>query len=472
MNDASIVLPRAAPVENPAPCHVSITLNGTATQLLLQHPTQTLMRALQGVGLRGTKEGCGDGDCGACTVAIERHCADGSTRIEAVNSCLVPAMQLQHCRITSVEGVAQKTQPHPVQQAMMACHGSQCGYCTPGFIMSMYAGFENAALSEASVEGNLCRCTGYTSIRRAIQSLQAAPIKTALAVGDGPCPATASNSWHFPSSIAEALALKAQLPGSTWVAGATDLGLDFSHQRRPFAALISLHQIEALQQLEQTDAGYFIGAGVSLSDIKTQMHGAFAALDTMLHWFAAMQVRNRATLGGNLGTASPIGDLLPVLLALNAQIDIASHSGVRRESAQGFFQGYRKTALASDELITGVFIPRANATTHLTQSYKVGKRGSDDISIVAASFALELDRNNIICAARLAYGGVAAVPARALRAEAALVGKPFTPDGAQAALAALPGTFTPMSDFRASQAYRETLIVNLLAKFFALGGAP
>ncbi len=473
--------------------NIPITLNGKATQLACSAPTQTLLHALNAAGLSGTKEGCGDGDCGACTVALLHTDASGVTRAVAVNSCLLPAGQLVGAHLLTVEGLKALNAGalHPSQTTMVRHGGSQCGYCTPGFVMSLFAAFHSAekTLDDAAVEGNLCRCTGYNSIRRAMRDLIDTPAfalaKLPVAT-EAPAEAQAQQWLYRPTHLARALKLKQRLPQAQWLAGATDLGLEFSRNALHPKPLIAIDALVELSQLKLDERQLEIGAAVSLSrlqaalrghsclgdsDLSSYRNGALRGVYTMLHWFAATQVRNRATLGGNLGTASPIGDLLPVLLALDAEIVLQSVRGERSVGASSYFLDYRKTELLPDELVRCVRIKLPISSTAdrqattLTQSYKVGKRGSDDISIVAACFLLELDAENVITKARLAYGGIAAVPIRALAVEALLMGKTLSKDLGDLVRPALQAAFTPLSDFRGSADYRKQLISNLFDKF-------
>ena len=473
---------------------IQITLNGKATQLACSAPTQTLLHALNAAGHTGTKEGCGDGDCGACTVAVLQVDAKGVTRAVAVNSCLLPTGQLSGANILTVEGLKALNNGalHPSQAVMVQYGGSQCGYCTPGFVMSLFAAFHSAEkkLDDAAVEGNLCRCTGYNSIRRAMAELNDTPAFALAALPVSSDQASESDPhaqpWLYrPTNLDAALRLKQQQPQAQWLAGATDLGLEFSRDAQHPKPLIAIDALVELSQLKLTDGQLEIGACVNLSrlqaalrgknqsgDDNLSMHrsGALRGLYTMLHWFAATQVRNRATLGGNLGTASPISDLLPVMLALDAEIVLQRERGERSVEASNYFLDYRKTALLPDELVRCVRIKlpvnsAADRPTTLTQSYKVGKRGSDDISIVAACFLLELDAENVITKARLAYGGIAAVPIRALAAETLLIGQSLSSNLSELVRPALQDAFTPLSDFRGSADYRKQLIVNLFDKF-------
>lgn len=472
---------------------IQITLNGKAARLACSAPTQTLLHALNAAGHSGTKEGCGDGDCGACTVAILQADANGVTRAVAVNSCLLPVGQLYGANIVTVEGLKALSGGalHPSQTVMVQHGGSQCGYCTPGFVMSLFAAFHSAekVLDDAAVEGNLCRCTGYNSIRRAMAELTDTPAFALAALPTPMAPElsaeTQSQPWFYrPATLAAALRMKQSQPQAQWLAGATDLGLEFSRNAQHPKPLIAIDALAELTQFTLTDGQLEIGAAVCLSDLQAALrgqnqldlsdyrNGALRGLYTMLHWFAATQVRNRATLGGNLGTASPISDLLPVLLALDAEIVLQNADGARCLQASNYFLDYRKTALAPDELVRSVRINLSKNPEHrtLTQSYKVGKRGSDDISIVAACFLLELDANNVIVKAHLAYGGIAAIPIRATAAENLLVGQTLNWQSRGAQLStlvrpALQGAFKPLSDFRGSADYRKMLIINLFDKF-------
>jgi xanthine dehydrogenase small subunit len=456
--------------------NIPIVIDGKRSNLSCAHACQTLLHALNQNGFLGTKEGCGDGDCGACTVTLLASSVDGGVKPIAINSCLIPVAQLHGQSIMTVEGVAATAQTpgtlHPVQQALVDCAGSQCGYCTPGFVMSLFADFHsNKDLNEEVIEGNLCRCTGYSSIRRAMAQLKKVP-GFALLPSNGAENETADHENYFaPASLAAALALKASNPNARWLAGATDIGLELSRNPRTNDAFIAIDHLQELQQISVSAQAVDIGAAFRLSALKDALEAEligseWQALRTMLHWFAAKQVRNRATIGGNIGTASPIGDLLPVLLSLDAEVLLKNAQRERWVAIAEYFLSYRKTVLAADELITAVRIPRPNSTIErVSESYKVGKRGSDDISIVAASFVLDVDANQCITHARLAYGGVAGIPARAKAAEDLLVGRNLTDAESTDVIFALKAAFQPLSDFRGSAAYRQQLIVNLYLKF-------
>jgi xanthine dehydrogenase small subunit len=470
----------------------TLTINGEPISVEALSPAMTLLEYLRLSGRAGTKEGCGDGDCGACTVAIIGEGADGKPHYQAVNSCLIPLGAVAGRQVYTADGIAQCRIPksplvkepvtveqlHPVQAAMVETGGSQCGYCTPGFIMSLFAAYYNGGPDDLSVEGNLCRCTGYIPIRQAAAmvaaetpqdsfSVQLASASTDLL----PLAYTGhEEQFYRPESLAEVLTLLQQHPTATLVAGATDLGLEMSWHRQHYPILISLEAVTELKQVYNTVDFVEIGAAVPLTHIEANLHGIFPSLDEMIHWFAARQVRNRATLGGNIGTASPIGDLPPVLLSLDTTLKLAGPSGERVMPLADFFLGYRQTQLESGEVIVSVTIPKGTTPgtdRRLAQSYKIGKRGTDDISIVAAAFLVDVDANNQILHARLGYGGVAATPARATEAEAFLVGQPWNHSTIQSVKPILQDAFTPLTDLRGSAEYRKRLVVNLFEKFFS-----
>ncbi|MBK7143843.1 MAG: FAD binding domain-containing protein [Xanthomonadales bacterium] len=450
--------------------NTSFSLNGAPVDLAGAEPTQSLLRWLHARRMTGTKEGCGDGDCGACTVAMVETDAAGRAHYRAVNSCLLPVGALPGREVVTVESLAEGERLHPAQQVLVEGAGSQCGYCTPGFVMSLFVGSHDGDLSDHCIEGNLCRCTGYRPIRDAAKRLAALPVLEdrfhhALAEPRVALTTSVLGAFHNPATLAEALALKQQHPAASWIAGATDLGVNLSRGQPVAPAFIALDRIAELQQLEVHDHAVRIGAGVPLSRLEQELAGMFPQLDDMLPWFAAKQVKNRATFGGGLGSASPIGDLAPILLALDGDIHLLGPNGARDVPAAAFFLDYRKTARAENELIVAVTLPRRAEL--VTASYKVAKRQTDDISIVAASFALALDDKRRVQHVRLAYGGVAAIPRRATRTESQLHGQVLGDAMVEQARASLVEEFTPLSDHRADADYRRALAGNLFMKFVA-----
>lgn len=450
--------------------NTSFILNGRPVELAGADPTQSLLRWLKSRQQHGTKEGCGDGDCGACTVAMIETDADGRSQYRAVNSCLLPMGALPGREIVTVEGLAEGERLHPAQQVMVDGAGSQCGYCTPGFVMSLFVGTHDGDLSDHCIEGNLCRCTGYRPIRDAAKALAALPIIDDRFGADlrQPRAALASacvGAFHSPTSVAEALALKQAHPEATWIAGATDLGVNLSRGQSVAPTFIALDRIDELQDIVIGETSVRIGAGVPLSRIEHDLAGRFPLLDDMLPWFAAKQVKNRATFGGSLGSASPIGDLAPILLALDGSVHLAGPNGTRDVPIDGYFLDYRKTARAADELIVAITLPKPD--DRITASYKIAKRQTDDISIVAASFAIRLDGERRVQHVRLAYGGVAAIPKRATRTEALLLGDVLGDTLVERARTSLVAEFAPLSDHRAAADYRRALAGNLFVKFVA-----
>lgn len=443
-------------------------LNGQAVELAGNEPTLSLLRWLNRTGCHGTKEGCADGDCGACTVALVDVSADGKRSYRAINSCLLPLGFLPGREVVSVEHLADGETLHPVQQAMVDCHASQCGYCTPGFVMSLFAGCHEGELDDHTIEGNLCRCTGYLPIRRAMQRLRETGMgndRLALAPQGAPLASAEMASRFFsPLSIDDALRLKQTHADATWIAGATDLGVEMSRGRHQEQTFIALDRIAELQQLAIDAEGVSIGAAVPLRRLEVELAESVPALVGMLQVFAARQVKNRATLGGNLGTASPIGDLLPVLLALDGEIRLTGPTGSRVVAAHEYFVDYRKTARQDDELVVAVRLPQR---TQHSAAYKVSKRPSDDISIVAAAFTLVLDSKGYVQHVRLAYGGVAAVPLRALAVENFLLGRRLDAQTLTEAQQQLTQAFNPLSDHRGSADYRRDLCASLFARFVA-----
>lgn len=443
-------------------------------------PHTTVLDFLRDRGLIGTKEGCAEGECGACAVALVREGPEGRTTYVPVNSCLTLLGSVLGGELISVEGVRPSADAlHPVQAAMVEEGGSQCGYCTPGFVVSMFAEYyrrERPAWDPEAIAGNLCRCTGYRPIRDAMRSLGApASDDRFLARLDQPAPrlgaltqlrtrADGPRRLLRPASLDELLELLAAEPEAKLVAGGTDVVVEINQRHARWPLMISLEAVAELRGVEIGDETVEIGAGVSLSDVEHRLAHALPLLDELFPLFSSRLIRNRATLGGNLVNASPIGDSPPVLLALDAELELASSAGRRRVALAEFFTGYRETVLAPGEIVATIRVPR-RAPTH-AHFYKVSKRVLDDISTVAAAFALELDGDGAITRARLAYGGVAATPVRARAAEDALVGRAWTRETVAALAPILTSAFTPMSDHRGSADYRRAMTTRLFEKFF------
>ena len=464
-------------------------------------PNLTVLEFLRGRGLTGSKEGCAEGDCGACSVVLVERDAAGRAVYRAVNSCLMPVCLLAGREVVSVEGVGcgSSKRPsgggaaslHPVQQTMVAGHGSQCGYCTPGFICSMFEGFYRDDVHtlddlDDQLSGNLCRCTGYRSIRDAASAAfaQRAEGRGPDAFGKrlGEVPAgldsaeyeCAGERFFRPASLVELFRLRREHPEARLVAGATELGLEITKRYQRFPTLISTEAVPELKALQATETEWCIGAAVTLTEIEDALAGEFPALGDMLRVFGSRQIRNRATLGGNLVTASPIGDSAPVLLALEARVVLASETAERTLPIDQFFVAYRQTALQTGEVLKCILVPRGAAPAGLSRRsawYKVSKRREMDISTVAGCFTVDLDAQNVVRHVRLAYGGVAATPARARKTEAALLGKSWSAQTVAGLLPILQAEFTPLSDVRGTAEYRSGLIIGLLEKFIYEGPA-
>ena len=504
---------------------LQFVLNGRTVRIEHCSPNTTLLEFLRRSGLTGAKEGCAEGDCGACAVVMVDRNAQGRPCYRAINSCLVPVCLMAGREIVSVEGVASGQGLHPVQRKMVECHGSQCGYCTPGFIMSLFEGYYRDDIHkydelDDQLSGNLCRCTGYRPIRDAAieafsfrssrrksaqnknqnQSEQtdvccyedtfAERLKKAGAGLDGVEYEFGNEKFFRPTSLGRLLNLLQQFPDGQLVAGATELGLNITKRYQKFPTLISVEAVAELKEIKATETEWHIGAAVTLTQIEEEMAEEFPALGDMLRVFGSRLIRNRATMGGNLVTASPIGDSAPVLLALDAKVVIVAQASSlcvsedqknkltgkmpvplreRTLPISEFFVAYRKTALQTGEILKTIIVPRGISKPGLTRKcswFKVSKRREMDISTVAACFTVDLDKQNVVRHARLAYGGVAAMPARAKKTESALLGKVWNEETIENVLPILRTEFTPISDVRGSAEYRSGLVTSLLEKYY------
>ncbi|MEZ4229884.1 MAG: FAD binding domain-containing protein [Polyangiaceae bacterium] len=467
---------------------IHFTLNGREVVARDIDPNTTLLGWLRDQGHTGTKEGCAEGECGACAVALVVKDGDGS-RYLPVNSCLLLMGAVAGREVITIEGVrapgsagALDLEPHEVQKAMIEHAGSQCGYCTPGFVVSLFAEYYRkdravTGFDRESIGGNLCRCTGYRPIvdaGRSLPVLQSGSQDEFARRLSAPAPPVEKLELSFqadegerflfrPTRLREALEYLAEYPGAQLVAGGTDVVVELNQRHRRLERALLLEGIEELQQVRRSEEYLEIGAGVNLGRVEAELGEEVPLLGELLPLFSSRLIRARATLGGNLGTASPIGDSPPALLALDAEVCLASKDGERWVALADFFTGYRETLRGSSELIKSVRIPLPQP--EIARFYKVSKREFDDISTVAAGFALRT-RDGVIDGARLAYGGVAATPVRASAAEQALVGQRWGRPALELALPALDGVFTPMTDQRGSADYRRRMLSKLLEKFW------
>ena len=453
---------------------------------------------LRACGLTGAKEGCAEGECGACSVMVARPAADGSDATEwtAINSCLVPAASLDGQEVVTAEGLGAPDTLHPVQLEMAVRGGSQCGYCTPGFVCSMAAEFYRSGRKATNgsgpeqqdayhgdngfdlhaLSGNLCRCTGYRPIMDAAYALGFPAGDDTLATRrTAPPPAAVPTRLHDaeaqfvrPTDLQQALRILAEEPEATVVSGSTDWGVDVNLKGSRARLVVAVDRLDELRGWSVGDEEIRIGAALTLSEIERRLDGKLPVLAALFPQFASRLIRNGATLGGNLGTGSPIGDAPPVLLALEASLVLASTEGDRTVPVADYFTGYRESVRRDDELITEVVIPLPASTT--TAFHKIAKRPFDDISSVAVAFALDV-ADGVVRKARIGLGGVAATPIRAPATEAALEGRPWDDDTVEAAAQVLAGGGTPIDDQRASARFRAEMLGNSLRKLFHSPGS-
>ena len=471
-----------------------LTVNGEPCSLLGIRANATALDWLRDLGLTGAKEGCAEGECGACAVLVARPDGDDRTRWTAINACLVPAASLDGQEVVTAEGLGSPTALHPTQYEMAVRGGSQCGYCTPGFVCSMAAEYYRSDRAAAPIvpdaqqdgpeqdhergpngfdlhalSGNLCRCTGYRPIRDAAYALgfpdAADPFAERVT---GPAPAAArthvvaaDGEFSRPATLPEALELLAEHPDAVVVAGSTDWGVEVNIRGSRAAHTVAIDRLPELRALDVGDTVIELGAALSLSEIERGLAGRVPLLHALFPQFASRLIRNGATLGGNLGTGSPIGDAPPALLALEASVVLASVAGDREVPLADYFTGYRQSVRRRGELIRAVRIPLPLAG--ITAFHKIAKRRFDDISSVAIAYALDVT-DGVVTRARIGLGGVAATPLRAVATESVLEGRPWSRSTVREAAAVLRREGTPLDDHRASAAYRSAMLGTSLLK--------
>ncbi|AZQ35851.1 2Fe-2S iron-sulfur cluster binding domain-containing protein [Streptomyces cyaneochromogenes] len=482
-----------------------ITVNGKETPISPAAPHTTVLDFLRERGLTGTKEGCAEGECGACSVLVARPGVNKPTDWVAVNACLVPAAALDGQEVITSEGLATvgadgtPPTPHPVQEEMAVRGGSQCGYCTPGFVCSMASEYyrpdrcahtdsdshsDSGAADSADHEhgpngfdlhalsGNLCRCTGYRPIRDAAfavgeptdedplaqrrEQAPPAPVATEYTQDD--------STFLRKETLAETLELLRERPDAVMVAGSTDYGVEVNIRSRREDCVVAIDRLPELRELRVESDHIEIGAALTLTEIERRLDGQVPLLAELFPQFASRLIRNSGTLGGNLGTGSPIGDSPPVLLALEASLVLADADGERVVPLAEYFTGYRQSVRRPGELIRAVRVPLP--LSPVAAFHKIAKRRFDDISSVAVAFALDIE-DGIVRKARIGLGGVAATPIRALATEAALEGRPWSAETVETAARVLRGEGTPMDDHRASSLYRSAMLGQSLLKLHA-----
>jgi xanthine dehydrogenase small subunit len=462
-------------------------------------PERTLLELLrEDLHACGTKEGCGEGDCGACTVVLG-EAQDGQLRYRAVNSCIRLAHSIDGMALWTVEDLAGADGSlHPAQEAMVRCHGSQCGFCTPGFVMSLFGMYQNHVcrgqpitreLAQEELSGNLCRCTGYRPILDAAQAMGRLP---AVALDEakllallstvrpepveglrqaqgerfsGASTGSARTGYLAPGSLEDLLAARAAHPQAQVVAGCTDVGLWVTKQHRQFGTVLDVTRARELRRIEPYENHIAIGAAVSLTDAFAALVQERPMLKAFASRFAGLPVRNAGTLGGNVANGSPIGDSMPLLIALGARVVLMSQRGHRQLALEDFYTGYRQNVLAPDELLAWILVPRAKPGEFL-RAYKISKRFDDDISAVCLVVKLELDASQTVTKVGVGAGGVAATPVRARQTESFLIHKGWAEPTVRAAAQVLRAEFQPISDMRASAAYRSEVLGNLLQRFW------
>ena len=445
--------------------------------------TRTLLQVLrEDLASTGTKEGCNEGDCGACTVVLGEKFGE-HIKYSAINSCIRLAHSINGMALWTAQDLAAPDgTPHPVQQALLQCHASQCGFCTPGFTMSLFGMYQNQACqgqaitrmeAQEALSGNLCRCTGYRPILQAAQHMASLPrasldetvllqlLEQLTQAGQAP---EVSSLYICPTSLGQLLSARASNPGAQIVAGCTDVGLWVNKLHMDFEKVLDISRVAELRKIEKRAGQTVIGAAVTLSE-------AFAALETdrpQLHTFfsrfAGLPVRNSGTLGGNVANGSPIGDSMPMLISLRSTVVLASLRGERELPLEALYTGYRKNVMAADEVLTWIKVPTPEPDEFM-RVYKVSKRFEDDISAVCLAVSLNLKDGKCVRAS-LGVGGVAATPVRAVQTETALAGIPLTQDTVSQAIVTLRGEFQPISDVRASSSYRTQVLGNLLQRFY------
>ncbi len=464
---------------------VRFLLNNDVVTIENIDPNLTVLQYLRDERFKnGTKEGCASGDCGACTVVLAELNNDNETlNYKSINACISFVGSLHGKQLITVEHLKQGAKLHHVQQAMVDNHGSQCGFCTPGFVMSSFALHkQNSSPNRAEVlealAGNLCRCTGYRSI------IDAAMVSSEDAEDDSfaqhyqqsvkhlqdfkNLPAAqlcnAKHQYYAPKNTAELAEKLLNSPQATLVAGGTDLALMVTQNLGTIADLVYLGDVAELHTLENNADEFIIGSAVPYTTFTPMLHDEYHELGEMIERIGSRQIRNNGTLGGNIGNASPIGDMPPALIALGADITLQRGDVERKIALEDYFVGYKQTVLKDAEFIKNIYIPKAK-TGQILKLYKISKRIDDDISAVLAAFFLEIN-DNLVTNVRIAFGGMAAIPMRAKQCEAALLNKAFNRENISAAQQALTLDFQPMSDVRASDKYRMKVAQNLLQKCY------
>jgi xanthine dehydrogenase small subunit len=467
---------------------VRFLLGDERRELSAIDPNTTVLDYLRRVERRvGTKEGCGEGDCGACTVVLG-ELDGGAVRYRAVNSCIQFVGALDGKQLLTVEDLADSAL-HPCQQAMVDCHGSQCGFCTPGFVMSLFALYQEPGTPDRNrvddaLAGNLCRCTGYGPIAAAAQAMKADARRDRFArragetaaalkaLDDGAMAALEADGRRYfaPRSVDALTELLLDHPAATILAGGTDVGLWVTKQLRRLGPIISIGAVAELRRITIDDHWIEIGAGVTYSDALATLEAHYPDIADMMRRLGSEQIRNAGTIGGNIANGSPIGDSPPPLIALGSRLVLRRGDRLRELALEDFFLDYGKQDRQPGEFVVAVKVPVADPK-EIVRCYKIAKRFDQDITASLGAFALTLDGGEV-ANIRICFGGMAPIPKRARQAEAALKGKPWTRENVEGACWVLSEDYTPISDMRASARYRLRVAQNLLRKFFIETAEP
>ena len=468
---------------------IQFLLNDQLTTLSDIDPNTTILQYLrQHQHKSGTKEGCASGDCGACTVVIAEAVA-GKLRYKSLNACISLLPSLHGKQLITVEDLEDGDRLHPVQQAMVDFHGSQCGFCTPGFIMSLFAlhkNFPDPSKHQTleALAGNLCRCTGYRAIvdaaaaaknhgadqfdrhaEQTIATLNSIAKDTMAQLSLNKELTDGEQQAFSPLSLSQLSQIMLDNPQARLVAGGTDIVLEITQMHKKLGTIVYVGNVPELQTFEEHDDKFVIGAALPYSEFTPHLAAHYPEFGDMIERIGSLQIRNQGTLGGNVGNASPIGDTPPVLIALDAKLNLRCGDKVRQIAIEDYFVDYKVTSQQVSEFIESIEIPKPVSKAQQLKVYKISKRFDDDISAVLATFNFTIE-NDVITKARVAFGGMAGIPARAIHCEQALNGQPFTQAIIDAAKTQLTNDYKPMSDVRASKDYRMTVAQNLLQKAF------
>ncbi|NTW32155.1 MAG: xanthine dehydrogenase small subunit [Bacteroidetes bacterium] len=452
-------------------------------------PTTTVLNYLRSYPEhKGVKEGCAEGDCGACTIVVAELDKNEKLVYKTLDSCLVFLPMIHGKQLITVENLAiegtKEKILHPVQQLMVETNGSQCGYCTPGIIMSLFGLYKNhnnpsREIIEDALTGNLCRCTGYQSIIEAAQKACTVKgkdhfsekekdvvkmLKNIAENKESLVLSTENQKYFKPFSLEEALIIRLENPDAIIINGSTDVALRQTKKNEHFAKILDISGVEELKTFYEDKDCYVFGSGISIEQVKNFSKETLPALYKMLSVFGSLQIRNIATIGGNAGSASPIGDTLPLLFAYGAKLKLTSGAGDRVIEIEDFIKGYRQTDLGNDELIKEIIIPKTDNSTKIN-SFKISKRKDLDISTVSGAFKLKLEQENV-SEIILAYGGMAATTKRAVNTEKFLTGKKWSKKNVEEAMNIVAEEFTPLSDARSEAEFRTIAAKNLLMKFY------